>query len=219
MAAPVADYPFANWTDYFKALSEHFSTEFYGETYPAYERLHDSQGSDADLQIVTGLLDAGASPQEGFDMLLKTCIIHHRYSAEFIDDPDFPSILRAFFDRGARLNLDILTATHIAEEPKHFEDEAYSAEPRGLLIWKLKSFVPDILVQLDVAIHWNHLAPAYWEDIEEDPDTMEELRVAVYRSTKHSYLEAADEEEEADEEESDEEESDEEESDEEEADE
>ncbi len=191
MAAPVADYPFANWTDYFKALSQVFSTEFFGETYPAYELVYEDEGGEADLRIITGLLDAGANPQEGFDMLLKTCIIHHRYSSEFIDDIAFPSILQAFFDRGARLNIDILIGIHIATCPEHFEEESYTADPRGRLIWQLRTIVPHIIQQLDVAIHWNNLVPAYWEDIDNDPVTMEELRAAVYRSIKYTYQEVA----------------------------
>lgn len=188
MAAPVADYPFANWTDYFKALSQVFSTEFFGETYPEYERVYEDEGGEADLRIITGLLETGANPQEGFDMLLKTCIIHHRYSSDFVNDEVFPSILRAFFDRGVHLNLDILTAMHIADDPYYFEDEAGTCNVRAQLIFAIKSFGLDIISQLNCVIHWNDIIPVCWEDtLDRPPTTMEGLSAAIYSAVKYEY--------------------------------
>jgi hypothetical protein len=188
MAAPVVDYPFTNWTDYFKTLSQVFSTEFFGRTYPEYERVYEDEGSEADLRIITGLLEAGANPQEGLDGLLKTCIIHHRYSSDFVNDEVFPSILRAFFDRGARLNLHILTAIHIATEPQHFEDEAGTCNVRAQLIFALRSFGLDIISQLNAAIHWNDIIPVCWEDtLDSPPTTMDGLSAAIYSAVKYEY--------------------------------
>jgi hypothetical protein len=188
MAAPVVDYPFANWTDYFKTLSQVFSTEFFGRTYPEYERVYEDEGGEADLRIITRLLEAGANPQEGFDGLLKTCIIYHRYSFDFVNDDVFPSILRAFFDRGVRLNLDILTAIYIATECDEFEDEAGTCNVRARLIFALKSFGIDIISQLNSLINWNDIIPVCWEDtLDSPPTTMEGLSAAIYSAVKYEY--------------------------------
>lgn len=187
MAAP-ADYPFATWETYYAALSESFSTEFYGETYPAYKVVCDTQGSDADLHIIQALLNNGASPQEGFNQLLRTCIVSHRYSPDFILYDNFSHILQAFFDRGVQFDIDTLLRLYVAEEPGHFEEEAYTCQIRGWIICELVTFVPDLLQRLDDAIQWQAIDPVYWEDAEE-PVTMEQLRRAVYSAIKHTYLE------------------------------
>ena len=186
MAAP-SDYPFATWQAYYEALSESLSTEYYGETYPAYKDLQESQGDETDLGIIISLLEAGASPQEGFNHLLKTCITSHRYSPDFIKIDKFSFILQAFFDRGVQLDTDILLRLYVAEEPSHFEDEAYTSDARAQLIRALIPFVPSLLQSLDDAIHWNDIEPVYWEEALQ-PSTIEELCTAIYAAIKNSYL-------------------------------
>jgi hypothetical protein len=187
MAAAPADYPFASWQAYYAALSESLSTEYYGETYPLYKELQETRGDETDLTIILSLLEAGASPQEGFNDLLKTCIVSHRYSPGFIKIDKFSFILQAFFDRGVQLDTDILHNLYVAEEPSHFEEEAFTCDARAQLIRVLIPFVPNLLSRLDDAIQWNDIDPVHWEEVEE-PTTMEEFRNAIYAAIKNSYL-------------------------------
>ncbi len=190
--ANTSDYPFHTWQEYYAALAESCSTEFYGETYPEYEALCMEKEGMADLEIIQNLLESGAKPQEGFNELLRTFIKYNRYSAEYINSEDFPSILKAFFNKGVHLDINILLDLYVATSPEHFEDEAYSCYARGQLIRALIPFVPDIIDQLDNKVNWNTIEPMDWEesaywDESNKPKTLDDLRRFIYASMKYSY--------------------------------
>jgi len=180
----VEDYPFSTWKSFYAALAESFTTELFGEKYPEYEAFREEE---TDLIIINNLLESGASVQEGFDELLKTCIKFNRYSVELIYSDTFPSILKAFLDKGVQFDLDILLKMYAAESPQDFEDEVTSCEARGRLVKVLVPFVPDIIQQLDDKVNWDSIEPVNSEELD-NPETMDELRDFIYAGMKYSYL-------------------------------
>lgn len=148
------DYPFTSWTSYFAALTESLSTEYYGETYPEYEK--QISGGNTDMQIIKGLLDAGCDAQEGLDGFLQALLAGSRYASEM---DGIPRILKMFTKRGATPNVDCLFQQTISD-PRYFEDEIQSYEIRGDLIDLLSEYV-----QQDKYCDWSSIEATYWEHI------------------------------------------------------
>ena len=190
MSTTTEDYPFDTWEGYYAALAESLNTEMYDDTYPEYGEFCDSEGCEADLSIIQDLLYSDESPQEGFDQLLKTCIINNRYSDEFVHYKTFRSILQAFFDNHVHLNIDILLNIYLANSSQNYydaEDECHTCYVRASIIEALIPFVPDILTQLNDKIQWDTITPIDWEE-SEIPTTLDQLPPFIYAVIKYYYL-------------------------------
>ncbi len=149
------DYPFTSWTGYFGALTEHLSTEYYGETYPKYAKQHDK--GNTETKMIQQLLASGLDPQEGLDGFIQALLDGHRYVNEF---DEVETILEMFIEKGAKPNIDCLFEIQSTE----FEDEVASYEIRGRLIDCLCEFGIDVKKYFN----WASVDAVYWEDIEEE---------------------------------------------------
>jgi hypothetical protein len=120
------DYPFKTWCNYFAALGESLSTEFFGETYPKYENNRD------DLKIVKRLVEKHEQdPQDGLDSLLSIITGEgSRYSKDFFIYGDLTEIIEYLMSKGAKLNEYYLYSSNFDE----MADEIQSYEMRGYLI-------------------------------------------------------------------------------------
>jgi hypothetical protein len=149
------DYPFSTWTGYFGALTESLSTEYYGETYPQYEKQMNRGNTDAN--IIQRLLKLGLDPQEGFDGFLQALLDGHRYAS---DMPDIATILAMFIEKGAKPNIDCLFEINCTS----FEDEVQSYEVRGSLIDDLSQFDIDVSKIYD----WSSIEAVHHEELTDD---------------------------------------------------
>ncbi len=168
------DYPFTSWNGYFTALTEHLSTEYYGETYPLYQEQHESV-DNVDVKIVDRLLKDGLDPQEGLDGFIEAVLDGSRYAAEF---DDMGRIITLFLRSGATPNMNRLFQLRYPEEDS-FEDEIQEYEVRGILIDLLSKYVDTSLY------NWASIDATHWEDIDEEV-IEEDYQKACYMMLKHS---------------------------------
>jgi hypothetical protein len=154
-----SDYPFTSWAAYYAALTESLQTEYYGETYPEYQKFLDDEKGNTDDDIIKGLLDTGLNPQEGLDGFIEALLDGSRYASEMagIDD-----ILVMFIEKGAVPKIDCLF-TILYPEGDYFEDEVQSYEIRGELIDSLQEYI-----QADKFYDWSSIEATHWEDIEKN---------------------------------------------------
>lgn len=152
------DYPFTNWTDYYSALTESLNTEFFGKTYPEYEKV---QQEDVDIVIIRELLNK-CDPQMGFDGFLTAMIRGHRYAMEMKES--ISQIIDLFMEKHVIINLDLVFPTCQIEDWNNFEDEVASYEIRGFLIDLLSKYPIDVSSYGD----WKMIQPLDFEDIPTD---------------------------------------------------
>jgi hypothetical protein len=180
------DYPFTNWTGYFKTLLEVFSTELYGETYPLYEHFCQDKGFDGDVEIMTELLERSPSQewaQEGLNGLVDTMIKGPRYSYEYVSH--FEPVIKKMLDRGAVIDVNRVLTPHLSvaerEKPYGFETESQGFNIRGKLLAMFVTYgveLPAVITDAD---------PVYWEDLL-DWDTkcqMGDFMKAFYSGVKY----------------------------------
>ena len=180
------DYPFTNWTDYFKTLLKVFSTEFYSETYPLYADFCEEMGKESDVTIMFDLLERFQTQewaQEGLDGLIDTVIKGPRYSYEHVSY--FEPVVKKMIDRGAVVNFNRIFTPHLNEDEQKkkngFEEESYGFNSRGqllILFDKLGVELPSVIV---------NAVPVYWEDLI-DWDTkrqMGDYMTAFYSGVKY----------------------------------
>lgn len=185
---------FSDWDSYFTALVTSLSTDTYNKTYPEYAALHDLKGLNADVNIVKSLLDNDLDPQDGLNGFIKSMILGSRYSKDFILSNQFRTIFSMFLAKGATINLYLLLDPYISDDPKHFEEEAYSSAVRAILIHVIEDhFNPHILMHLDGMIAWDSIIPVYWEEMclkytsELNPE-FGDFNAARYKAIKYAYL-------------------------------
>jgi hypothetical protein len=151
MNAGNSDYPFTNWTSYFKAM-------FRDMDYPAYsEFCRNEDVGNCDVEIMNDLLNQSSTrewAQEGLDGLINTLINYQRDGDEI---KQFGSVIKKMLDRGVKPDIKgILTPFY---EPEHFEDESMSFSARGnilLILDHLGVKLPKVYVDAK---------PVYWEEL------------------------------------------------------
>ena len=156
--------PFNNFTEYFQALSEAFSSEDYGAIYPAYYNFCDDN-DDADVLIIKHLLTE-ENAQQGLDDFIEVCLEGNRYACEF----PLEEMIVLFLEKGAKPNMDRLF-NPISD---NLDDEIPEYGVRGKLIDAITSFKP-----VDVSMYgdWNSIKAAGWEGTDDD-----------FESTRLSHL-------------------------------
>lgn len=145
---------FPSWSAYYAALTESLSTEYYGETYPAYEK--QIEAGKTDMDIIRELLDAGLNAQDGLDGFLRALLDGSRYAEDMSDISD---ILEMFVAEGAHPS-DCLFAIN----GDSFEDEIQSYTIRGILIDELSELGVPVVYPYD----WASIRATAWEDIDEE---------------------------------------------------
>jgi hypothetical protein len=156
-SSSIVDYPFTNWTDYFKALLKSFQTEFLDDTYPIYDEIL-REGNVTDVKIMLDILARQPTKewaQEGLDGLIKTVVDGSRYSYEHVNS--FETVFEKMIALGAVVNLSYIINKNA--EASCFEDDSYSFNPRGKLLFLFEK----IGVEMPPAI--KNATPIYWEDI------------------------------------------------------
>ena len=175
------DYPFASWSQLYAGLLEHFSTEFYDETYPELKKYINSydgkwsEGSNPIYSMLQKFLEDGHDAQEGLDGFLNCVIEGHRYSFEFKDW--FQSFLELFLAKGATMKLSILFEPRWKED---FEVESYSYNVRAMLLdsfSKIRDIKSDVLQYAD----WKTVKGDYWEDLLDSQEDFDTLRFKVLK--------------------------------------
>jgi hypothetical protein len=156
-----ADYPFSNWSDYFAAFQESLASEFYGATYPMYEKAQEHcDVGDVDVAIVKELLGKGLEAQGGLDRLVDAVVDYGRYAPDFkgtIND-----MAQVFAKNGARFKCEKIFQLKF-ESPEHFEDEVIFIYARGIML--------DVLIRtygVDLSPYVQYIKAieaTYWEDI------------------------------------------------------
>ena len=157
----VVDYPFSNWTDYFKALLVSFQTEFYDETYPEYHAVClSAEKTDMDIMFdILSLHPTKEWAQEGLDGMIKTVVDGPRYSPDFVKNKE--PIVEKLISLGAVVDL-----TYVVKKFRHveygFEEDSWTFNCRGLLL----SLFEKLGVEMPSVI--KNATPVYWEDASEN---------------------------------------------------
>ena len=177
------DYPFSNWTDYFKALLKSFQTEFYFETYPEYHAVCQSaEKTDNDIMLdILSLHPTKEWAQEGLDGLINTVVDGPRYSYEWVHS--FQSVVEKMISLGAVVDLTYVFKKSIYTVTC-FEEESYSFNSRAqllLLFEKMGVEMPSVI---------KNATPIYWEDITDNWETepsreSEEYTTQIYNGIKY----------------------------------
>ena len=173
---------FPSWEAYARALREMLNTEFYGETYPEYEKLCDDF-KKCDLVIIKALLDAGYDPQEGFEAFVNACLDGSRYIGEMLyhSIADECSLLQAcvdeFIKHGARITPEM--SDTLFEVPSDMEeDPEYGFSliwARGIMLGVFRKYgieMKDTVEAMD------------WEEIPEDIDIKTQARMYLKYSSQ-----------------------------------
>ena len=168
--------PFNNFSDYFMALSEAFSSEDYGAIYPAYYNFCDDN-DDADVIIIKHLL-LSENAQQGLDDFIEVCLEGNRYACEF----PLEEMIVLFLEKGAKPNIDRLF-NPISD---NLDDEIPEYGVRGKLIdaitgtqYHYSHMLQEVLTPfsctnyIDVSNYgdWNSIEAAGWEGIDGDFET------------------------------------------------
>ena len=180
------DYPFRSWDDYYSALKEKLSSEYFFEEYPQYAlKSEESEGEiSIDIQIVVELLERGLNPQYGFDRFIQTLIEGYRFAHYMADE--FDQIIRIFLKNGAIPNIDeIFNIIHVPlllkNDFSYLEEMVQTYPVRGMLIDILSNIMYINLVKY-AELH--SIKPCSWENI---PIYGEyDLRTACLMAFKHS---------------------------------
>jgi len=152
------DYPFSNWDNYYNALTEHLSSEYYIDKYPNYYKEQCKYGNNINVQIIAKFIENKHDPQDGLNGLIKSLLIGHKLAIVIKDI--LPTIIKMFIENGAKINLYMLFEPFYINE-NYIEDELETYELRGMLV--------DILVQydemkksIDSYIDWKSIENNYW---------------------------------------------------------
>ncbi len=172
------DYPFKTWDTYLAALEEFLQTEFYGETYPKYEKNHD------DLAIVKKLVEIhGQDVQTGMERIINTITeTGTRYAKDFFLYGDLKEIIDYLLSKGADLPEGYLYASNFEE----MADEVQGYDARGFVIDHLAS--KGIITEESANRYekWSMIDEEYDIDYElnqmEDPEEFERQRLAYLKS-------------------------------------
>jgi len=164
--------PFNNFTEYFQALSEAFSTEDYGATYPAYEKFCD-ENNDADILIIKHLL-TDENAQEGVDTFIETCLKGNRYACEF----PLEEMIQLFLEKGGNPNMDRVF-NPISD---NLDDEIPEYGVRGFLIDAITS---NKSIDVSQYADWQSIKAEEWQgDVNDD---FESTRLSMLKDCS-SYL-------------------------------
>jgi hypothetical protein len=176
----VVDYPFSNWTDYFKAVLLSCQTEFYFETYPEYHAVCQSEKTDMGIMFdILSLHPTKEWAQEGLDEMIKTVVNAPRYSSDFAKNKG--PIIEKMISLGAVADL-----TYVVTKFRHveygFEEDSYSFSCRGVLL----SLFEKLGVEMPSVI--KNATPVYWEDASENWATKaDEPKQDTEEYMKHFY--------------------------------
>jgi hypothetical protein len=181
-----------SWDDYYEALTRSCQTEDYGVDYPQYEELQDDRGIDADIEIVTSLLNdenLDLDAQEGLNGLFQALIDGSRYSPEFIGNARFPELVNLYIQEGANIADELDTILQANQGINHFEDEIQSYNARAALLKLIKnSFMENLEDILNHRINWNELEAADEEEFLDIEFANEnEFDRARFRVLKYEY--------------------------------
>jgi len=168
--------PFNNFTEYFQALSEAFSSEDYGAIYPAYEKFC-NENDNADVIIVKHLL-TDENAQEVVDTFIETCLKGNRYACEF----PLEEMIQLFLENGGKPKMDRL----FSPISDNLDDEIPEYGVRGKLIdaitgtqYHYSHMLQEVLTPFSCANYidvsnygdWKSIKAAEWQGIDGDFET------------------------------------------------
>jgi len=185
--------PFNNFSDYFKALLQAFTSNDYS-AYPAYDKFLDVYPSDGDVLIIKHLVTT-ENAQNALDGFIETCLVGHRYACEFpLDEMILP-----FLEKGAKPNMDRLF-NPISD---NLDDEIPEYKVRGKLIdaisgtkYQYSYITQTVLVPFSCANYidvsqyadWNSISHDEWHGYLNDDFESTRLSELKYHSAYLRYV-------------------------------
>lgn len=126
-----ADYPFSNWSEYYKAFNETLESTDYSELYPKYAAMND-ESNTVDVDIVKGFLENGLNAQDGLDGLIEAVINGPRYAKD--GQYTIGKMAGLFMNKGAAPNMDSVFSLKYEPVWANFEDEMCHVVSRAVLL-------------------------------------------------------------------------------------
>jgi hypothetical protein len=171
---------FPTWKSYTDALTEMLNTEFYAESFPEYGKLI-AVYNNADMSIVTVLLNAGYNAQDGFNLFIDACFNGSRYIDDF-SDRDLNEIVDVFIANGAKVTPKMVHDSFDAfcTPETHFEDVCNDILSRSFV---LDAIGKHITIPVPDQDSWKNIKATYWEEIPSDTEySMKCMMVQKYCS-------------------------------------
>ena len=154
---------FPTYDAFLAGLCESLSTEFYGETYPDYQRECDEFG-DVDADYIKHFLASGLDPQEGLSKMIDCLCEGSRYAKEY---GVVKCHIQPFLDAGAKLFPLTAKVLYIPEIKSMYEFEdavcCNGLDIRGIILDTFWQHLDHDYVQS--ITDWSAVKPKYWEFI------------------------------------------------------